>query len=204
MSPTDPWWIAPAIVAAVIAAAIALITLLVNGRRARADRQRQLFGAAFGDIASYCEFPYVVRRRRHDRPDEERIRISTELSDVQRKLNHHRAVLRVESPRVARAYSDLIDATRQIAGSAIRDGWDRPAATGSSAHVGNVDLSEMRPREDCYLTAVADHLAITPWWVRTGLRWVTCRAALILRSSRQMPATPTLEEPQTDAKSPEP
>lgn len=103
MNPTpDPWWVAPAVIAAVIAGVIAVITLMVNGRRARADRQRELFGAAFGDVSSYCEYPYIVRRRRHDLPEEERIRITTELSDVQRKLNHNRAVLRVEAPRVAR------------------------------------------------------------------------------------------------------
>ena len=123
----------PAVIAAAIAGTIAIITLVVNGRRVRSDRQRELFGAAFGDVASYCEFPYIVRRRRHDLPEEERIRITTELSEVQRKLNHNRAVLRVEAPRVARAYTDLVEATRRIAGSAIHAGWtartSRAAAT---------------------------------------------------------------------------
>ncbi|MGH9157034.1 MAG: hypothetical protein ACRD1K_14610 [Acidimicrobiales bacterium] len=55
MNPTpDPWWVAPAVIAALIAGVIAVITLMVNGRRARADRQRELFGAAFGDVSSCC------------------------------------------------------------------------------------------------------------------------------------------------------
>ena len=58
MTPTpDPWWVAPAIIAALIVGVIALVTLMVNGRRARADRQRELFGTAFGDVSSYCEYP---------------------------------------------------------------------------------------------------------------------------------------------------
>src|SRR5687768_3270196 len=105
MTPTaEPWWFARAVVAALVAALVGIITLAVNGRRARNDRQRQLFASAFGDIAAYCEFPYIVRRRRHDAPEEERVRISTELSEIQRRLNHNRAVLQVEAPRVARAY----------------------------------------------------------------------------------------------------
>jgi hypothetical protein len=174
MTPTpDPWWVAPAIIAAAIAGAIAVVTLLVNGRRARADRQRELFGAAFGDVSSYCEYPYIVRRRRHDEPEQERLRITTELSDVQRKLNHNRAVLRVEAPRVACAYDTLVTETRRIAGTSVHAGWNlAPITTDTGVHVTDVDLTGIKPSEDAYLTAVADHLALTPWWARTAARWV--------------------------------
>lgn len=160
---TDPWWVAPAIIAAVITGVIAVITLIINGRRARSDRQRELFGAAFGDVASYCEFPYVVRRRRHDQPEEERVRMSTELSDVQRRLNHNRAALRVEAPRVARAYAALVSAAKATAGASIRQGWNQtPVTADTEIHVTDVDLSAVQPFEDAYLTAVADHLALIP------------------------------------------
>jgi hypothetical protein len=193
----DPWWIAPAIIAAAIAGVIAVVTLIVNGRRARSDRQRELFGSAFGDVSSYCEYPYIVRRRRHDQPVEERIRITTELSDVQRKLNHNRAVLQVEAPRVARAYIALVDATRRIAGAAIHDGWDlAPITADTSVHVNDVDLSGIKPYEDAYLTAAADHLALTPWWLRATARRLTRQASRIKQSKGQLapvPATPAKE-----------
>lgn len=170
---TDPWWVAPAIIAAVITGVIAVITLIINGRRARSDRQRELFGAAFGDVATYCEFPYIVRRRRHDQPEEERGRISTELSDVQRKLNHNRAVLRVEAPRVARAYAALVGAAKATAGASIREGWDlAPISADTEIHVTDVDLSAVQPFQDAYLTAVADHVALTPSWLRAVGRWL--------------------------------
>jgi hypothetical protein len=174
MTPTpDPWWVAPAIIAAVIAAVIAVVTLIVNGRRARADRQRELFGAAFGDVSSYCEYPYIVRRRRHDEPEQERLRITTELSEVQRRLNHNRAVLRVEAPRVARAYDTLVTETRRIAGGSVHAGWNlTPITTDTDVHVTDVDLTGIKPSEDAYLAAVADHLALMPWWTRTAVRWV--------------------------------
>ena len=192
----------PAVIAAAIGGAIAAITLIVNGRRARSDRQRELFGAVFADIASYCEYPYIVRRRRHDVPEEERIRITTELSEVQRKLNHNRAVLRVEAPRVARSYAALVEATRRIAGGAIHEGWNlTPIAADTSVHVTDVDLSGIKPYEDAYLTIVADHLALMPWWLRGTARWLA-RQASRLKPKRSSvapavtPAAEAIEEPR--------
>lgn len=204
MNPTEtgPWWVAPAIIAAVITGVIAVITLIINGRRARSDRQRELFGAAFGDVASYCEFPYIVRRRRHDQPEDERVRISTELSDVQRKLNHHRAVLRVEAPRVARAYTALVGAAKLTAGASIRQGWGlNPIASDTEIHVTDVDLSAMQPFEEAYLTAVADHLALTPWWLRAAGRWLA--RTFTTPFHRQQPenaAEPRVVEPEPETR----
>lgn len=179
MSP-EPWWVAPAVIAALVAAAVAIVGQIVQGRRARSDRHRELFANAFGDIAAYCEFPYVVRRRRADEAAAERQRISTELSAVQQRLNHNRAVLTVEAPRVARAYAELVDATRRIAGPAISQGWDRPAISDDTGiHVTDVDLSTLEPYQAAFLTAAADHLALIPWWVLAGwrrfVRWATAR-----------------------------
>lgn len=197
-----PWWVAPAVIGAGIAGVIAVITLIVNGRRGRSDRQRELFGAAFGDVASYCEFPYIVRRRRHDRPEEERVRISTELSDVQRKLNQNRAVLRVEAPRVARAYAALVGAAKATAGASIRQGWDlTPIAADTEVHITDVDLSAVQPFEDGYLTAVADHLALTPWWLRTAGRCVTRTVtAPFHRQQHDEAAEPATAKPQPEAR----
>lgn len=185
---TGPWWVAPATIAALIAGVVAVVSLLVNGRRARMDRQRQLFGAAFGDITSYCEFPYIVRRRRHDTPEEERVRISTELSEIQRRLNHNKAVLLVEAPRVARAYAALVETTRQIAGRAIRDGWDlSPITVDNNIHVVDVDLTPITPAEQRYLTAVADHLSVAPWWTRAAVRWLKMSVAQTWARRRPSP-----------------
>lgn len=195
-----PWWVAPAVIAAVIAAVATLITLYVNGRRAHKDRQRALFAAAFGDVAAYKEFPYIVRRRRHDTPADERIRIPAELSEVQRKLNHNRAVLQVEAPRVARAYAELVGATRATAGGAIRTGWDLdPVADERGMHVNDVDLSPLQPFEDRFLQAAADHLAVTPWWVRASWRWTVAarfgrrRAGAAVLAAGNDTVTPAVE-----------
>jgi hypothetical protein len=165
---STPWWVAPAVIAGVIAAAVAIVVLLVNGRRARVDRQRLLFAAAFGDIAGYQEYVYIVRRRRHDQPEAERVRISNDLSEVQRKLNQHSAALKVEAPRVAEAFDELLRMTRLVAGAAIREGWNSPPITKDiNIHV-DIRLTAITPYEDLLLTEVRDHLSAVPGTVR---RW---------------------------------
>jgi hypothetical protein len=87
------------VVAAFVAGAVSLSALWVAGRRARQDRQRQLFAAAFEACIAYREFPYIVRRRRGDDAAAERVRISGELSEVQRRLESYNAMIRVEGPK---------------------------------------------------------------------------------------------------------
>lgn len=189
-----PWWVAPAVIAAVITGVIAVATLLVNGRRARVDRQRILFAEVLGELAAYREFVYIVRRRRHDEPEAEHVRISTELSVVQRKLNQHAAVLKVEAPRVADPYDDLLRTTRRIAGGAIRDGWNTPAITDdTSIHV-DVDLTPIDAHERTYLVEVGDHLSATPAFLRRGWRSVT-RAGAARRARRAAPHAPASGKP---------
>lgn len=92
-------WIGPAIVAAVVSGVVALVTVAWNARRDRKDRHRQLFADAFAACQAYREFAYMIRRRRSDdQAADDRSRLTSELSGVQRRLNEHRARFRVEAP----------------------------------------------------------------------------------------------------------
>ena len=196
------WWLGPAI-AALIAAGVTVLTHLVNSRRARNDRQRKLFSSALGDIVRYCEFPYIVRRRRHDIPEEERGRISAELSAVQRKLNHNREILQVEAPRVGQAFDALAKATRRAAGRAIHDGWNlEPTSTDCDMHVADIDLGEIEPYKVDYRTAVADHLAVTPWWFRATVRSLGHWMSRVLQLPLKTP--PTLKQQASPLQDDEP
>lgn len=165
-----------AVVAALVAAAVSLTTLWATGRRARLDRQRRLFGEAFETCVAYREFAYIVRRRRPDDGPGERVRISGEMSEVQRRLASLEAVLRVEAPRVARSYSELVAATRRVAGPQISQGWDEMPTEDQAAHITTVDFRELRPYEDRYLTAVRMHLGPIPTGLLLAGRWVRDRA----------------------------
>ena len=152
------WW-APAIVAAIVAAAVSLTTFALTGRRAHLDRQRQVFADAFEAVMAYREYPFIVLRRSHDEPAAERARISGDLSGVQAKLNGFKARLRVEAPYVGERYADLVSATRRVAGAIVREAWDaEPVAADTQVHSPGWDFSELDTYDDAYVRAVADHL----------------------------------------------
>ncbi len=89
------------------------------------------------------EFAFIVRRRADDSA-EERARITGPLSDVQPRLASLEARVRVEAPRVGVAYSRLVAATRAVAGSLIRSGWDsRPLPTDRTGRIEDVDFTPL-------------------------------------------------------------
>jgi hypothetical protein len=167
------WW-APAIVAAIVAAAVSLTTFALAGRRARLDRQRQVFADALGAVMTYREYPFIVFRRNPDEPAKERQRISVSLSELQARLNGFRGRLRVEDACVGARYAELLAATRRVAGPMITDAWNRdPAPADNSIHDPGWDLSELDAYDDAFLRAVADHLGWIPAPLRrTVRRWV--------------------------------
>jgi hypothetical protein len=146
------------VVAAVVAGVVSLGTTAVEGRKARVDRQRQVFAAAFEACASYKEFPYIVRRRNEGDPSE-RARIAGELTSVQRQLNNSLAILQIEAPEVAERYEALVHQLRATAGAEIRRSWELPSipADGSQS-IDDIDLSSLAPYEKAYQEAVREHL----------------------------------------------
>lgn len=131
-----------------------------SGQRELAARRRAQFADAFSAVVSYEEFPFVIRRRRASNPEDERIRISTELRAVQERLAFHSAWLRTESPRVADAYDALLQETRRTAGSEMRRAWGMEAiGQDSDMNVADVDLSAIGPLKVAYLEAVRRHLS---------------------------------------------
>jgi hypothetical protein len=158
--------------AAVLAALItSTINLWLARRRSREEeraRIRATLAEAFQAYAAYREFPYAVRRRRHDQPAEERVRLSDALRDVQTRLTYFEAWTRTEDPRIGATYAELIAELRKIAGGAIRQAWlDAPCADDAGMNIPPkvVDLSALRPFEDAYLAAVVEHLEnLSRWW----------------------------------------
>jgi hypothetical protein len=160
-------WIAPTIVLSILALVVSVATFFVAGRRARLDRQRQLFGDAFAAVMAYREYPFIIRRRNPDEVTKERQRISADLSDLQAKLNGFKGMLRVEDPYVGERYVELVDATRRVAGALIKEAWNTdPVGEDHLVHNPSWDFSELDKYDEAYLRAVADHLA----WMYTPLR----------------------------------
>jgi hypothetical protein len=160
-------WVAPTIVLSSLALVVSVATFFVAGRRARLDRQRQIFGDAFAAVMAYREYPFIVCRRNPDEASKERQRISTDLSDLQAKLNGFKGTLRVEDPYVGERYVELVDATRRVAGAFIKEAWNADAVREDLLiHNPSWDFSELDRYDEAYLRAVADHLG----WMYGPLR----------------------------------
>lgn len=159
--------------AAVLAAVVSgLVTHALARRTTRIEeraRVRTTLAEAFQAYADYKEFPYAIRRRRHDQPGEERIRLSKDTSQVQSRLSFYQAWTRAEDPQTGAAYNDLIDQLRKVAGASMHEAWVEPPLdndAGMNINRARVDLSVLHVAEETFLDAAATHIkALTrPWW----------------------------------------
>jgi hypothetical protein len=113
-----------------------------------------------------------------DDPAAERVRISGELSEVQRRLESYKAMIRVEALGVSEAYFTLVAETRRIAGPQISARWDQPPVeTDDGVHVADVNVDGLERFDDAFLVAVGDHLGLLPAWLRRGARQMMSRAS---------------------------
>lgn len=154
------------VVAAIVAGAVALVTLAINtwvaGQREQRDRRREVYALAFAAVMAYVEFPYVVRRRRAGSAEvaaDERLRISEELRKVQEQLAYYSAWMATESPKVAAAYNHLVLETRRIAGCQIHEAWNTgPITSDDGMNMPDLGLGELGSAKDVYLAEVAHYL----------------------------------------------
>ena len=161
----------PVIAAAVIGGAVSLLALALNviisNRRERISRQREEFSKAFAACVAYEESPYIIRRRRNNVPQDERIRISSELSAIQRELAYYSAWLATESTSVSKAYETLVAKLRETAGVKIREAWlTPPIDSDSDMNMPDLGLNELKPLKEAYLQEVIYHLSMIPRPIR--------------------------------------
>ena len=163
------------VVGAAITAAVSIglfvLTHWWNGQRERLTRSREVFSKAYSVVQEYKEFPYVIRRRKAGAPEEERVRISSELRRVQADLAFYSAWLMTESPHVHHSFSELLDQLRRVAGAAMHEAWLESAAEDDSKmNMPDMGLSALTPYESAYLEEVVDHLSLWPRRLRRKFR----------------------------------
>ena len=157
------------IVVAVISGAISLAALSINswltGHRERTNRRRDMLSKAFSTAVAYRESPYIVRRRRSSSPEDERIRISTELRKVQEDISYYSSWLTTESRHVSEAYDKLVSKLREVAGSEIHKAWmDRPVQCDEEMNMNDLGLGVLKEQEQAFLLEAAYHLSVFPRW----------------------------------------
>lgn len=143
----------------IVSAASSLVVAGVAGwwRAHREDvaRRQEHFANALAAVAEYCEFPYVVRRRGASDPERERLRISSELRDVQQRIAFYQAWLRTESHDVADAYDHLVAEVRKVAGGQMHDAWTRaPIVSDEEMNIPDIALDAIDEFREAYLDAV--------------------------------------------------
>ena len=164
---TLPWAIVGAAVTAAVSILIFVATNWLNGVRDRHNRSREVFSRAFASIQEYKEYPYVIRRRRTASPEEERIRISSELQRVQSDLAFYSAWLQTESPHVHRKFAGLLTQVRSVTGGAMREAWLEAVPNDDSVmNMPDLGYAALKPLEDEYLEEVIHHLSLWPRWLR--------------------------------------
>ena len=162
-----PWPVVGAIITGTVAISLFVITNWWKGERERLTRSREVLSKAYAAVQEYKEFPFVIRRRRTSEPEEERIRISSELRRVQYDLAFFSAWLMTESTHVHRSFSELLEMLRSVAGTAMHEAWLAPGAeSDSEINIPDMDLSALISYESSYLQEVVDHLSVWPRWLR--------------------------------------
>jgi hypothetical protein len=152
--------LAPAVVAALVSAVITLMGGWYKAVREDRERRRKMFADAYAAYVAYREFPFVIRRRRADKPADERARIAAEIRKAQQDLGYYIAWTKIESTEVGEAYSRLIAGTRRTAGRAMNRAWaaSQPVSSDPQMNITDVGLEGCNGLEDAYLAAVRAHL----------------------------------------------
>jgi len=170
-SPAEAWIGLAGII--VVALVLAFWNVVLARRKSREEeraRQRTAFADALQAAVRYKEMPYAIRRRDKNNLSSERVRISEIVREIQADLSYHQTWIRTESKNVADAYDRLVNETRNVAGTAMRDAWNAPAIThDAQMNIGPdvIDVLSLKTYEDAYTQAVAAHLhKLTPWWCR--------------------------------------
>lgn len=89
---------------------------------------------------------FEVRRRRTSAPEDEIIRISTELRRVQEDISYYSAWLFTESRPISEAYEALILKLREIAGREIQNAWNQPPiGNEAEMNISGLGLGRLKP-----------------------------------------------------------
>jgi hypothetical protein len=162
------WTVAGPVVAALIAGLVALIVLAVNQYQARQDARRKDFAEALAAVERYAELPYRILRREDSTP-EVRGRMADLVHGVQQDLLFHKSWVRIQSPRVAEVYDSLLRATREEAGSAMTEAWNKaPISNDKDMPLGvALRFPRMEEARARYVRAVGYELEFPPSrWIK--------------------------------------
>jgi hypothetical protein len=116
------------LVVGIIAALVAICGYTITSAMNRIERRSKVYADAILAVIRFQELPYRIRRR-PDSGNETRAAIYQRIRDTQETLSYYAVLLRLDSPKVGKAFGELVKATREIGLQYRRDAWAAPPAT---------------------------------------------------------------------------
>lgn len=103
---------------------------------AAADRRREHYAEAVAGLLSWCECPYMVRRRVDDNPDTLQ-RLADHAHQLQERIARSEAWVTTENAAMGARYSQLISEVKAGVSSLLNDAWaSEPIANPSEMVLG--------------------------------------------------------------------
>jgi hypothetical protein len=172
------WTSAPVIIAAISLLGIALAAVLSRWGEAT-NRRRTSYAAAVETLVAWVEFPYRIRRRTSDKP-EELARLAGIGHDLQERLRCHAVWIGAECHPVGEHYEAALVAMGQLVRPACTTAWQSPAIASAADMV----IGDWGPGKECGV--IINEFQRAVFW-RFGLRRV---AAVPMRLVGQSPYRP--------------
>jgi hypothetical protein len=111
---------------------VAALTIAFNAAATRRRERRERYAAMTETLTAWSELPYRIRRRTSN--DGERIdALVARMSDLQEHLSRDHALLRSECQWLADRRAATQRQVQSLIGPYIREAWDSPPATSTSA-----------------------------------------------------------------------
>ncbi|MGW8950268.1 hypothetical protein [Streptomyces sp. NPDC055709] len=99
-----------------------MIGYLANQYAARGNQRRDLFAEALAAVRAYPDLPYRVRWRARSDADT-RARLGELTYEALERMQNYRALLELDSPTVAMAYTNLVRETRRLGSPFRQSAW---------------------------------------------------------------------------------
>ena len=117
------------VLVAVVAGAVGAAAAMFFGRWTDAtNRRRETYAAAVQTLFAWAEYPYRIRRRTSDSP-EELSSLAERGHDLQEKLRWYESWITTESRWLGSVYSQVVRDVGQHVGPAASEAWGSPAIT---------------------------------------------------------------------------
>jgi hypothetical protein len=148
------------VIAALLAALIATISLAVNATSGRRERRRNLYSEAYRTTMSWVEMAYRVH---HAPPNDEELLAA--YHKLWEDLRYYEGWVIFESPQLGYSYARFKEAVERVCDNYIETAWSQ--RSGEPRPLVELPV-ESRPETyqqelDSFLEDVRDHLSPYPW-----------------------------------------